>query len=217
MLSYIHNVSLLKQSRKTSYFTAELQTSANHVVRALLFSPKKRTLFSKHQNEKSPVKISKFKISTREGSDIIINNNTAMSPAKVSFSRQEICASTLSTISSLQNVSLEQMVNLHSHVWQLSRVKMISSAGRSLKKREGVLIDETNSIKVILWENHVDKLEEGRTYNLRNLQLKESHGDKYVNTPKTGEFTCEAAAELDHLADNHHIDLQTVHSVSSIS
>ena len=189
MLCYIHNVSPLKQSRKTSYFTAELQTSANNVVRAVSFSPKKRSLFSKHQNEKSPVKISKFKISTRQGSAIIINENTAMAPAEVLFSRQEICASSLSTITSLQNVSLEQMVNLHAHVSQLSGVKMISSAGGSLKKREGVLVDVTSSIKVILWENHVDELEEGRTYILRNLRLKESRGDKYVNTPKTGEFT----------------------------
>ena len=217
LLCYVHNVSPLKQSKKTSYFTAQLQTSAKHVVRAVSFSPKKRSDFCRHQDAKSPVRISKFKLSSKKGTDdVIINNNTSITPSQViTFQHKEISTSTVSSISSLQNVSPEQLVNVHAHVLQLSAVKVLQTVHGSLKKQEGVLVDETSLIKVILWESHVDELEKGQTYILRNLRLKESRGEKYMNTPKTGEFTYENATELERLADTDDIELEAVYTISA--
>ena len=212
LLCYIHRVSPLKQSNNTAYFTAELQTSPKHVVRAVSFSPKKRSSFCKFEEEKSPVKISKFKISSRDSKDVIINNNTAITLTQVPFKCKEICSSSVSTISSLQNVSLEQLVNLHAFVSQLSAAKVISCISGPLKKQEGVLVDETSSIKVVLWESHVDQLQQGDTYILSNLRLKECRGEKYVNTPKTGEFAFKAVEKLANLADHDHIELETIHT-----
>jgi hypothetical protein len=62
------------------------------------------------------------------------------------------------TTSSLQNISLDQLANLHAYVSRLSAPKIIWCGNGPLKKQEGVLVDETSSIKIVLWENHVDQL-----------------------------------------------------------
>ena len=62
ILCFVHNVSPVKQSQKTTCFTAQLQTS-NDVVRAVSFSPKRRSELCKYEDAKSPVKVSKFKMS----------------------------------------------------------------------------------------------------------------------------------------------------------
>ena len=133
----------------------------------------------------------------------------------ITFKHEEMYTSTVSSISSLQNVSVEQLINLHVHVSQLSAVKVLQTGHGPLKKQEGVLVDQTSSIKVILWESFVDKLEKGETYILHNLRLKESHGEKYVNTPKTGEFTYEVADKLEHLADTDDTELESVCTVTA--
>ncbi len=218
ILCYVHNVSPLKHSQKTAYFTAQLQTSPNDTVRAVSFSPRKRSDFSKYEDSKSPVKISKFKISSRHGSnDVIINNYTSVTPTageSVLFEYQAM-SSGVATISSLQNVSLEQLVCLHAKVLDLTSVKILHTAHGPLKKQDGVLVDETSSIKIMLWEDDVEKLEKGQTYILRNLRLKESCGEKYVNTPKTGEFKFEDAIDLNSLAEADDLPLETVSTISA--
>ena len=74
---------------------------------------------------------------------------------------------------------------------------------------------ETSSIKIILWESQVEKLEKGQNYILRNLRLKESCREKYVNTPKTGEFKFEAAKELNNLAEADNLPLETICTISA--
>jgi hypothetical protein len=217
ILCYVHSVSPLKQSNQTSYFTAQLQTSPQQVVRVVSFSPKKRSDFCKHQDAKSPVKISKFKLSSKKGSDdVVINNNTSIESIEgLTFPHREISSSTESTISSLQKVSVEQLVSVHAKVVKLSAVKVLQTTHGSLKKQEGIIVDKTSSIKLVLWETHVDCLEEGKTYNLNNLRLKENRGEKYVNTPKTGEFTFKVAEDLGQLAATDDIELETVRTITA--
>ncbi|CAB4003729.1 Hypothetical predicted protein [Paramuricea clavata] len=219
ILCFVHNVSPVKQSQKTAYFTAQLQTS-NDLVRAVSFSPKRRSELCKYENAKSPVKVSKFKMSARKGygNDVIINNYTSVTPASsesITFKYQPMVTSAVATISSLQNLSLEQLVSVHAKVLELSSVKVLHTAHGPLKKQEGVLVDETSSINIILWESEVEKLEEGQTYILSNLRLKESHGEKYVNTPKTGEFKFEAGEELKDLAEADSLPLEIISTISA--
>ena len=142
------------------YFTAQLQTSPHNIVRIVSFSPEKRSEFCKNQDAKSAVKISNFKLSTKKGSnDVVINNNTSIeSVHALNFAHQELSTPNMSTISSLQKVSLEQLISVHAKVVKLSAVKSLQTSQGSLKKQEAVIVDETSSIKLVLWENHVDCL-----------------------------------------------------------
>ncbi len=48
----------------------------------------------------------------------------------------------------------------------LSAVIVLQTTHGSLKKQEGIIVDKTSSIKLVLWEIYVDCLKEGKTYNL---------------------------------------------------
>ena len=63
--------------------------------------------------------------------------------------------------------------------------------GHALLKQEVTLVDHITSIKLVLWEQHCDKLESDKTYILKNLRLKESNNTRYLNTPKSEEFVFE--------------------------
>ena len=132
-------------------------------------------------------------------------------PMSITFQYQPM--PNAAAISSLQNVSFEQIVT--AKVLELSAVKVLHTAHGSFKKQEDILVDETSSIKIILWENEVEKLEKGETYILRNLCLKECHGEKYVNTPKTGKFKFEAGKELNNLAEADNLPLKTTCTISA--
>lgn len=67
LLCYVHNVSPIKKSSSTSYFTAQLQTSEEDFVKAVCFNSSRRDILQTHQQQKSPVKLSKFKESSKFG------------------------------------------------------------------------------------------------------------------------------------------------------
>ena len=74
-------------------------------------------------------------------------------------------------------------------VSSITGVKTINSRyDHPLKKQEVLLVDHTTSIKLVLWQEHCDKREDQKTYNLQNLRLKETDGIRYLNTPKSEQF-----------------------------
>lgn len=70
-------------------------------------------------------------------------------------------------------------------MYQLSGVKtIIINDSTPLKKQEGIIVDKTGHVKIILWAEHTGQLEKDKTYIFTNLRLKQSGGVKYLNTPK---------------------------------
>ncbi|CAH3157330.1 unnamed protein product, partial [Porites lobata] len=96
------------------------------------------------------------------------------------------------SLASLQDVSLEQLVEVKAKLTRLTAVKTQNNRfGQPLQKQEAILVDHTTSIKVILWQEHCNTLTEEKTYRLRNLRIKESYGTRYLNTPKSEHFEFE--------------------------
>ena len=81
------------------------------------------------------------------------------------------------------------MLDVKAKVSSITAVKTINSRyGYALQRQEVILVDHTTSIKLILWQEHCNKLEDQKTYALQNLRLKESNGSRYLNTPKSEQF-----------------------------
>ena len=68
----------------------------------------------------------------------------------------------------------------------------------TLKKQEAIISDTTGYIKVVLWENNVNTLEVNTAYNLKNLRVKSSNNEKYLNTPKGEDFVSTETTPFDH-------------------
>ena len=77
----------------------------------------------------------------------------------------------------------------------------------TLKKQEAIISDTTGHIKVVLWENNVNTLEVNTAYNLKNLRVKSSNNEKYLNTPKGEEFVSTETTPFDQPCVNVEEDL----------
>ena len=141
---------------------------------------------------KSPVNIINFQ---KPHQDIFINKYTKITPLpidEIDFPHAEICNKDglILIMSSLQKVAGEQIVSLKAEVAELSGIKYLDTVHHGkLRKQEAILRDTTSSTKVVLWGDYVGSLELNKTYLLRNLRVKVTKTDRYLNTAKTEKFT----------------------------
>ena len=92
----------------------------------------------------------------------------------------------------MDKIAVGQLVTFKAEVGSMAASKVISTQySAALKKQEVVLRDTTGCIKAVLWESDVDVVDVGGTYLFKNFRVKEYRGNRYVNTPKTGEFSVE--------------------------
>ena len=54
------------------------------------------------------------------------------------------------------------------------------------RKQDVVVWDNTGTIKVTLWEQHIDLLEVGRSYSLKNFVVREYGSQKYLAMLRNG-------------------------------
>ena len=194
---YIHAVSPVKDAKFSGrkYFNCTVQKK-DGPVRAVCFSPNKHSEFTTLQKAKSPVKVSNYTKST--GKDIVFNQYTKITPTDdIDFqhSAKLLASGVANTIASLNEVAPEQLVSVKAEIAEVSGVKTVKTQHQgTLKKQEVLIRDATSSMKVVLWEDNVDQLQQNKTYLLKNLKVKVSNRERYLNTPKDDEFTASEEA-----------------------
>ena len=192
ILGYIQAISPLKKAMfsPTRYFNCSIQGS-NKVVRAVCFNPAKRPLLEKYHKGKTRVRLHNICSSIKDDVEtIIIQNNTSVEPVALPYVYNDATiSSSLPSLSSLQEVSKEQLVDVKAKVSSITGVKTINSRyDHPLKEQEVLFVDHATSIKLALWQEHWDKLEDQKTYNLENLRLAETNGIRYLNSSKSEQF-----------------------------
>ena len=154
---------------------------------------KKKPEFDLAQFNKKPVSISHFRINKNyENNNVVMNNKTVIHDSNVTsdgFKRIDI-PDTLD-INSLANVAAEQLVSFKGKVMNLTGPKTFQTQKGNFRKQEGFVIDQTASMRIVLWGDYVNELHEDATYNFTGLQLKQVDAEKYVNTPKGNYFKYE--------------------------
>ena len=130
---------------------------------------------------------------TTMGKDVIIlkqTNIVPLAPINCTYSEEISDSAMLTNIASMQQVAAEQLVCLKVEVAHVQAVKTINTHhGSALKKQELIVRDPTGFIKLILWEDYVDCLQQHKTYHLQNVRVKVSKDEKYINTPKSEKFS----------------------------
>ena len=81
----------------------------------------------------------------------------------------------------------EQLVTIKALVHTLRAPKTISTKrNQTLLKQEGIIADPNDQIKIVLWEDQMDSITEGKTYLFKNIIVKENNNkERYVNPPKS--------------------------------
>lgn len=97
-------------------------------------------------------------------------------------------SSSLPSLATLQDVSIVQLVQIKAKASNITGIKQIKGCyGQTLQTQEVILLDHTTSIKLILWQEHCDKLKKEKTYS-QNIQLRESNATRYLNIAKSKQF-----------------------------
>lgn len=173
----------------TNYFNCRIQTGQEEAVRTVCYSPQKRMNLNQAFLNKSPVKIIGVKqtpskrFHTRE-EEFTIAKHAKISPASLSFSFNESFSNQLCTITQALGKDLYETVDVKAKVLKKAENKqvIIKDGEKAKYKSDCLIADETNSVKLVLWEGIIDKIHAGKTYHFKQLKLGIFDDVKYLNT-----------------------------------
>ena len=114
-------------------------------------------------------------------SDDVINQ--PMDDKDISFAKQEMIPSDLN-LSLVTKITLNQLISLKAKVINLQKPQKVANG--TLRKAEAILVDEHGSIKILFWQEDIDKIENDETYQFKDLSVKKDKysGEIYVNPAK---------------------------------
>ena len=136
---YLHHVSPIKNSKNKRYFDMQIQKSENEVVRGVCFFPPRHKEFEIHSQNKSPVKITEFRVDAKSN-DICMGANVQLQQlVNIEFARVET-PETLN-LSLLNHVSNGELIKIKAKVVQLQGEKKLKVRDEVLRKADAQLID----------------------------------------------------------------------------
>ena len=115
------------------------------------------------------------------------------------------------TLDELPNIAQYEKISVNIKVLELQEMEEINKK----VKRDVIIADHTAASKVVLWEGHVDSLEEGKSYNLKNFHVKEYQFKKHLSMPKT-DFEISQIDDIENTVQPQPSDeITTLHKRSS--
>lgn len=187
---FVHALSRVKNSKKQQpYFDLLIQTSQDEKVRAVCYDPKHRTKLHQAFEQKSPVKISGVKkLASSSFSDnskeFKITKKSKITPsASPSFPYNPEISSSLMTVSQALSADVYKTVDVVAKVMNKQHnTQLIHKLGKQLMKADCIIADNTESIKLVLWQDLINKVECGKTYLFQDLKVRVFDDAKYLNT-----------------------------------
>ncbi len=178
------NVSDMSPSKKgTDYFHATLHDGVEQTG----FRKRQRDLLKEFEENGKTVDISACKIKKSkfaEDFNVQLATNTAFttSPQKLSIDRNKFSPNSDVQLCDLANVLDGTRVSSVIKVLRLES-KATVSGGQSLQNV--IIADSTEANKIVLWNDDIGKLEEGKCYHLKLKSYKKEKSLQYPNIPNT--------------------------------
>lgn len=212
LCGFIHNLSPVKRSKRTDWFDFHLQTSPSKVQRVVGFNIPSHSTFSGHNKSKTPVLLSNTK-KNDSNKDIIFNQQSIVRSAPafdIDFDYSPDIAASESSSSSVQpatTITLEQVptlkinqkVNVTATISlgseQPKPVEVKSTQKMTLVKEDCVLEDETGTAEIHIWDELINNVKNGTTYEFQNLNVKHFKGSAHLATTPATTFK-EASKQL---------------------
>ena len=156
---YLHNISEIKNASETKkkYFNCVVQCN-NKPVRAVCFSPEKRSELQAIAKSKSPIKLKNYKQTSSTSDNLTITKFTkitTLEKSEVSFDYSEEISSASTgksvSISTIPKLASEQLIQIKAKVVKISGVKVQPTRFGPVNKQDVIVADPTASIKIVLW------------------------------------------------------------------
>ena len=189
---YLHNISDLKNATGSKKSINCIVQGSDKPVRAVCFSPEKRPeLQAVATTTKSPVKLKNYKRANSADDDLTITKFTKIIPLdqkEITFPYlEELSATAVGNpvkISSVPNLASEQLISLKAKVLKISGVKFLSTRFGTLNKQDIITADTTAQIKLVLWSDQVNSLQQNKTYYLKNMRIQSTKYESYLKYPE---------------------------------
>ena len=116
--------------------------------------------------------------------EFTIAKHAKISPASLSFSFNESFSNQLCTITQALGKDLYETVDVKAKVLKKAENKqvIIKDGEKAKYKSDCLIADETNSVKLVLWEGIIDNIYAGKTYHFKQLKLGIFDDVKYLIT-----------------------------------
>ena len=203
----ITNISPIKKGRlNTQFFDATLADTTSS-VRLVGFSSQHQIQLSQMHKSNAPVELTNCVLKNSrqgQGFDVMLKSNTQIKKSPKKFDMHTIMASTTLdpkpiTLNELQSLSQYDKVSVKVKVLQVLDIEEVGQEQK--KKRDVYVADSTATAKVVLWEQHVNSLEEGNSYQLQNFYVKEFKAKKHLSIPKN-DFQISQISDLEDTVDD---------------
>ena len=89
-------------------------------------------------------------------------------------------------VSSLSAINEHQLVTIKAKVVELSGEKITNTRWGAKKKREGFLVDPFGFIRIVVWDDFCNEVENGETHSFKNIRVRSDSSELYVTTPASG-------------------------------
>lgn len=151
-------------------------------IRAVCFSPDKHKQFKSRVEKSSPVKISNFYLKRNKYSsedEVHINKRSRLSDpheSEIKFDimqQQDLMED--NTFTSVQQILFDKQqrrVNVQGRINFRGTMETVITKQKTLKKQESFLTDETGSIRLVLWENDILKVQSNKSYKLLKARVR---------------------------------------------
>ena len=167
-----------------------LQTQ-DKLYRAVCFSPEKHQQCKTTSESSSPIKLTKYQLKRNTFTDqdeIHINKRSRLfEPAshEIGFDIQQL--EPVKQEKSVEMTASEVLirpanckVNISGRITFQGPEETIISKGKTLRKQEALFTDNTASARIVLWENDIDKIATGNSYNLSNAVIRQYNQENYL-------------------------------------
>lgn len=193
IITQLSPVKVSKKNEKVRYFDGKL-TDGKKSLRIVSFEPILRPEMDKARINKTPITIMNCQV--KEKTEFTHGNDTTYeilastrskvhaSPHKIDLPDNFVTSDQPSqiTLSEIEDLTCGQQVSIRAKVVHLDTSMPIQSRnGKLLHKQESIIADETGQIRLVLWEENIDKLVIEKSYKLDNLTIRMYNDIKYLS------------------------------------
>ena len=170
----------------------KMQTE-DRTVRTVCFSPEKHETFKRSFEASSPVKLSQFQLKSNRRTneeEIIVNKRTKLdnpSEFEITFdiaAKEFDYTTTTTAVREVNEVRPGRAITVLGRLTFQGGTEYVNVRGKNLKKQETILTDETGSIRLVLWENDIQKVQSEETYMLTRSVVREFDNQPYITINK---------------------------------
>ena len=139
--------------------------------------------------------------------EVFVSSKTSVlkSPKKFKIDKESTFTKH-SKVCTLEDVSEHQRVTVKGKVVEVSAVEKITvkSTGKNFTKRDFVLANLTSQRRCVAWEQHVDDVQEDKSYKLMNVIVRSFNGSKYISVGQESEVV--TIEDIGEVIDNSTIE-----------